>query len=65
MNEVMGLVFGVYDAKTERFVPGGASLHNCMAGHGLYAETFERVAEAGIAQNRVWTMQRYHFRCSL
>ena len=34
MNEFMGLVFGQYDAKAEGFVPGGASLHNCMSGHG-------------------------------
>ncbi len=48
MNEFMGLVFGVYDAKAEGFVPGGASLHNCMAGHGPDAETFERASKAGL-----------------
>jgi len=46
MNEFMGLVFGQYDAKAEGFVPGGASLHNCMAGHGPDAETFERATAA-------------------
>lgn len=46
MNEFMGLVFGQYDAKAEGFVPGGASLHNCMAGHGPDAETFERASSA-------------------
>ena len=46
MNEFMGLVFGVYDAKAEGFLPGGASLHNCMAGHGPDAETFERASSA-------------------
>ncbi len=46
MNEFMGLVFGAYDAKAEGFVPGGASLHNCMAGHGPDAETFERATSA-------------------
>ena len=30
MSEFMGLIHGVYDAKAEGFVPGGASLHNCM-----------------------------------
>ena len=34
MSEFMGLVHGEYDAKAEGFVPGGASLHNCMSGHG-------------------------------
>ena len=28
------------------FVPGGASLHNCMSGHGPDAETFERASTA-------------------
>jgi homogentisate 1,2-dioxygenase len=49
MNEFMGLVFGVYDAKAEGFMPGGASLHNCMAGHGPDAETFERAANAQLS----------------
>jgi homogentisate 1,2-dioxygenase len=48
MNEFMGLVFGAYDAKAEGFVPGGASLHNCMAGHGPDAETFERASAADL-----------------
>jgi homogentisate 1,2-dioxygenase len=46
MNEFMGLVFGEYDAKAEGFLPGGASLHNCMSGHGPDAETFEKASQA-------------------
>jgi homogentisate 1,2-dioxygenase len=46
MNEFMGLVFGAYDGKAEGFVAGGASLHNCMAGHGPDAETYERASSA-------------------
>ena len=46
MNEFMGLIVGAYDAKAEGFLPGGASLHNCMAGHGPDAETFERASSA-------------------
>jgi homogentisate 1,2-dioxygenase len=34
MNEFMGLIHGAYDAKAGGFAPGGASLHNCMSGHG-------------------------------
>ena len=34
MNEYMGLINGAYDAKAGGFVPGGGSLHNCMAAHG-------------------------------
>ena len=42
MNEFMGLVHGVYDAKAEGFAPGGASLHNCMSAHGPDRATFEQ-----------------------
>lgn len=48
MNEFMGLVTGEYDAKAEGFVPGGASLHNCMSGHGPDAETFQRASLADL-----------------
>ena len=45
-SEFMGLIHGAYDAKAEGFVPGGASLHNCMTGHGPDAETFEKAVAA-------------------
>jgi homogentisate 1,2-dioxygenase len=48
MNEFMGLVTGEYDAKGEGFVPGGASLHNCMSGHGPDAESYERAVNADL-----------------
>jgi homogentisate 1,2-dioxygenase len=43
-NEFMGLICGVYDAKSTGFVPGGSSLHNCMSGHGPDAATFEKAS---------------------
>lgn len=48
MNEFMGLVRGEYDAKAEGFLPGGASLHNCMSGHGPDAETFAKASSADL-----------------
>jgi homogentisate 1,2-dioxygenase len=45
-SEFMGLIAGVYDAKAEGFVPGGASLHNCMSGHGPDAATWEKASRA-------------------
>ena len=45
-SEFMGLIHGAYDAKAEGFVPGGASLHNCMSGHGPDAATFDRASAA-------------------
>ena len=49
-SEFMGLIHGVYDAKSTGFVPGGASLHNCMSGHGPDAATFEKAAAADTSQ---------------
>ena len=49
-SEFMGLVHGAYDAKAEGFSPGGASLHNCMTGHGPDAETFEKASRADLSK---------------
>jgi homogentisate 1,2-dioxygenase len=49
-SEFMGLITGVYDAKAEGFSPGGASLHNCMTGHGPDATTFEKAVRADTSQ---------------
>jgi homogentisate 1,2-dioxygenase len=43
-SEFMGLIHGAYDAKADGFVPGGASLHNCMSGHGPDAATFDKAS---------------------
>lgn len=53
MSEFMGLVHGVYDAKAEGFAPGGASLHNCMSGHGPDAATFEAASEAALSPRKL------------
>ena len=53
MNEFMGLIYGEYDAKAEGFIPGGASLHNCMSGHGPDAETFERASNAELTPRKI------------
>jgi homogentisate 1,2-dioxygenase len=49
-SEFMGLIHGVYDAKAQGFVPGGASLHNCMSGHGPDAATFEKASNADLSK---------------
>ncbi len=46
MSEFMGLVYGVYDAKPEGFVPGGMSLHNQMLPHGPDSDAFESASNA-------------------
>ena len=55
MSELMGLVHGAYDAKAEGFVPGGASLHNCMSGHGPDAATFDKASNADLSKPDVIT----------
>eukprot|EP00239_Pterosperma_sp_CCMP1384_P005123 CAMPEP_0197849736 /NCGR_PEP_ID=MMETSP1438-20131217/13073_1 /TAXON_ID=1461541 /ORGANISM="Pterosperma sp., Strain CCMP1384" /LENGTH=496 /DNA_ID=CAMNT_0043462555 /DNA_START=239 /DNA_END=1729 /DNA_ORIENTATION=+ len=48
MNEFMGLIRGVYEAKQEGFVPGGASLHSCMSPHGPDTATFESATKQDV-----------------
>jgi homogentisate 1,2-dioxygenase len=53
MSEFMGLVHGQYDAKEEGFVPGGASLHNCMVPHGPDADAFKKASEAELKPHKL------------
>ncbi len=46
MSEYMGLIKGSYDAKPGGFVPGGASLHNCMSAHGPDADAYKKASTA-------------------
>ncbi len=49
MSELMGLVHGAYDAKAEGFLPGGASLHNCMNAHGPDRASYDKAIAADLA----------------
>lgn len=54
MSEFMGLVCGVYDAKTGGgFVPGGASLHNTLLPHGPDPASFEGASNAELKPHRL------------
>ena len=53
MNEYMGLIEGSYDAKAEGFVPGGASLHNCMSAHGPDAASYRQAVDAKLVPQRI------------
>jgi homogentisate 1,2-dioxygenase len=52
MSELMGLVRGVYDAKATGFVPGGASLHNCMSAHGPDRATYDKAVSASLVPHK-------------
>jgi homogentisate 1,2-dioxygenase len=53
MNECMGLLRGVYDARAGGFVPGGLSLHACMSAHGPDAATVERAMAADLVPQKI------------
>ncbi len=53
MSELMGLVRGAYDAKAEGFVPGGASLHNCMNAHGPDRASYDKAVAAELAPHKL------------
>jgi homogentisate 1,2-dioxygenase len=53
MSEFMGLIEGAYDAKEGGFAPGGASLHNQMAGHGPDRASYEKAVAAELAPHRI------------
>lgn len=56
MSEFMGLITGDYDAKKGGrggFIPGGASLHNVMSGHGPDAASSEGAREADLGPVKV------------
>ena len=53
MNEFVGLIHGVYDAKATGFVPGGASLHNCMSAHGPDTPTFEAASKVELKPHKI------------
>jgi homogentisate 1,2-dioxygenase len=53
MSEFMGLIEGSYDAKQGGFAPGGASLHNCMNGHGPDRASYDKAVAASLAPHRI------------
>jgi homogentisate 1,2-dioxygenase len=53
MSEFMGLVTGAYDAKVGGFAPGGASLHNCMSGHGPDQASYDAAVKADLKPHKI------------
>jgi homogentisate 1,2-dioxygenase len=65
MNEFMGLVRGVYDAKAQGFAPGGASLHNCMSAHGPDRATFDKAVAAELSPQKIENTLAFMFETRL
>ncbi len=64
MNEYMGLIEGVYDAKEEGFLPGGSSLHNRMSAHGPDTETFSKAIKGDDKPEKVDQTMAFMFETS-
>ena len=64
MSEFMGLLYGIYDAKTGGgFAPGGISLHNTMLPHGPDVDAFERASNTPLAPHKLQGTLAFMFEC--
>jgi homogentisate 1,2-dioxygenase len=61
MSEFMGLIEGAYDAKEGGFAPGGASLHNQMAGHGPDRASYEKAVAAELGPLKIEETMAFMF----
>jgi homogentisate 1,2-dioxygenase len=53
MSELMGNIYGQYDAKPKGFIPGGMSLHNMMLPHGPDKNAFEGASNADLKAQKL------------
>lgn len=53
MTEFMGNICGTYDAKEEGFVPGSASLHSCMSGHGPEKMVYDKASTKELKPEKI------------
>lgn len=61
MSELMGNIYGVYDAKPQGFVPGGISLHNMMLPHGPDRNAFEGATNAELKAEKLDNTMSFMF----
>ncbi|MCY4292855.1 MAG: homogentisate 1,2-dioxygenase [Roseovarius sp.] len=61
MSELMGNIYGQYDAKPQGFVPGGMSLHNMMLPHGPDREAFDKATEQDLQPERIGNTMSFMF----
>jgi homogentisate 1,2-dioxygenase len=61
MSELMGNIYGVYDAKPKGFIPGGMSLHNMMLPHGPDMQAFEGASNANLGADKLDNTMSFMF----
>ena len=61
MSELMGNIYGQYDAKPQGFVPGGMSLHNMMLPHGPDKNAFEGASNSNLGPEKLENTMSFMF----
>ncbi|GHF07334.1 homogentisate 1,2-dioxygenase [Aliiroseovarius zhejiangensis] len=61
MSELMGNIYGQYDAKPHGFVPGGVSLHNMMLPHGPDRDAFEGASNSNLGPEKLENTMSFMF----
>ena len=61
MSELMGNIYGQYDAKPKGFVPGGMSLHNMMLPHGPDRNAFEGASNSNLGPDKLENTMSFMF----
>jgi homogentisate 1,2-dioxygenase len=61
MSELMGNIYGQYDAKPKGFVPGGISLHNMMLPHGPDKNAFENASNSNLGPEKLENTMSFMF----
>ena len=61
MSELMGNIYGQYDAKPHGFVPGGMSLHNMMLPHGPDKNAFEGASNSNLGPHKLENTMSFMF----
>ena len=61
MSELMGNIYGIYDAKPKGFKPGGMSLHNMMLPHGPDRDSFDVATSGELKPSRMTNTMSFMF----
>ncbi|MGB0900707.1 homogentisate 1,2-dioxygenase [Halocynthiibacter sp.] len=61
MSELMGNIYGQYDAKPQGFIPGGVSLHNMMIPHGPDNDAFEKASNTELGPEKLDNTMSFMF----
>ncbi|MBI1493923.1 homogentisate 1,2-dioxygenase [Halocynthiibacter styelae] len=61
MSELMGNIYGEYDAKPQGFIPGGVSLHNMMIPHGPDNDAFEKASNSNLGPEKLENTMSFMF----